>query len=65
MLMLSRKRGEALIIKTSHGDIKIVMTEIDKRGRARIGIDAPADVIVLREELTTRTTEERDDAAHQ
>lgn len=55
MLILSRKLNEALTI----GDgIRITVTEIDSN-RVRLGIDAPKDVLVLREEL--RTSPPRDD----
>jgi carbon storage regulator CsrA len=47
MLVLSRKPGEKLHIGNN-----IVLTVIDIKGnRARIGIDAPDDVRVLRSEL--------------
>lgn len=46
MLVLSRKPGEAVQIG---GGISIVV--LDVRGsRARIGVDAPADVAIIREE---------------
>ncbi|MCC6417670.1 MAG: carbon storage regulator [Gemmataceae bacterium] len=47
MLVLSRKIRERLVIGDS-----IVITVIDtKRGRVRLGIEAPPDVSVLREEV--------------
>lgn len=47
MLVLSRKKGEAIYIGD---DIKVVLVEI--RGeKARIGIEAPEGVIVHREEI--------------
>lgn len=50
MLVLSRKTGEVILV----GDnIKIVV--IDVRGdRVRLGIEAPPEVIVLREEVKDR-----------
>ncbi|HLJ96296.1 MAG TPA: carbon storage regulator [Gemmataceae bacterium] len=50
MLILSRKIGERLIIG---GDIVITVAEI-QRGRVRLGIEAPAEIIVVREELQMR-----------
>ena len=50
MLVISRKKNEALIIKGRDGDIKIVLIEGD-RGKARLGIEAPKGYIILREEL--------------
>jgi carbon storage regulator len=47
MLILSRKPGDAVVI----GDgIRIVVLESDRRG-VRIGIEAPPDVRILREEI--------------
>lgn len=47
MLVLSRKLGEVIHI----GDgIRIVVVDID-RGKIRLGIEAPKDVPVYREEL--------------
>ena len=48
MLVLSRKVGESILISES---IRVtVVQSVD--GRIRLGIDAPPEVIVLREELT-------------
>ncbi len=55
MLALSRRTGEALIIGD---DIEVVVLET-RRGYARIGINAPEEVEILREELV----EETDDTA--
>jgi len=53
MLVLSRKRNESLII----GD-HIRITVIDIRGnQVRVGIEAPDDVRILREELLIPTPE--------
>ena len=54
MLILTRKIGESLII----GD-QIRVTVLEVRGRqVRLGIQAPGDVVVLREELVQRLAEE-------
>jgi carbon storage regulator CsrA len=50
LLVISRKKNEALIIKGKDGDIRIVLIE-GERGRARLGIEAPKGYIILREEL--------------
>ncbi len=47
MLILSRKTGEALLID---GDIEVTVLEI-QGDRVRIGINAPADVPILRREI--------------
>lgn len=50
MLVLSRKRGESIILRRGDLVIKIIVTDTD-RGKARIGIDAPLDVTIYRSEL--------------
>lgn len=50
-LVLSRKLGEKIYIKTKSGDeIVVVLTDID-RGKVRIGFKADKSVEILREEL--------------
>jgi carbon storage regulator len=47
MLILSRKPGDAIVI----GDgIRVVVLESDRRG-VRLGIEAPSDVSIFREEI--------------
>jgi carbon storage regulator len=59
MLVLTRKAGESLVL--SHG---IKITVIDIKGRqVRIGIEAPLDVTVHREELWERISSENRAAA--
>jgi carbon storage regulator len=51
MLVLSRKKGESIVLADS-----IIVTVVDvKRGAVRLGVTAPPDVRVLREELVNRT----------
>ena len=50
MLILSRYEGESLILKTSDGEI-VVSLQQTKGNSAKIGIEAPESVLVLREEL--------------
>lgn len=57
MLVLSRKRSER--IELSNG---VALTVVDIRGdKVRIGIDAPQDVVILREELKGRPTQQARD----
>ena len=49
MLVLSRKVGQSIFINES---IRITVVQANN-GRIRLGIEAPPEVIVLREELTT------------
>ena len=54
MLVLTRRRGESIII----GD-DITVTVLEDRGRqVRLGIDAPKHVPVHREELHARASED-------
>ena len=48
MLVLSRRTKESIIIDD---DIKVTVLGIDKRGEVRLGIEAPDDVNIVREEL--------------
>jgi carbon storage regulator len=59
LLILTRKSGEGLVI----GDgIRITVVEI--RGKQiRLGIEAPADVVILREEVYQRVREQNVQAA--
>ncbi|NPA72469.1 MAG: carbon storage regulator [Gammaproteobacteria bacterium] len=47
MLVLTRKEGESLIIDN---DIKLTIVAI-KGGQVRVGIEAPSDIPIHREEL--------------
>jgi carbon storage regulator len=47
MLVLSRKLGESLVIADS---IIVTITQID-RGKVRLGIKAPPNVPIVRQEL--------------
>ena len=47
MLVLSRKENESVVID---GDIKVTVLEI-KRGKIRLGIEAPQAVPICRSEL--------------
>ncbi len=50
MLVLTRKVGEAILVGK---DIKVYVGEITK-GRVKIAIDAPKEVLILREELLVK-----------
>jgi len=51
MLVLSRKVGEGIYI----GNVKVTLVRAGE-GKARIGIDAPRDLEIRREELPARRT---------
>ncbi len=59
MLVLTRKKEEAIRIG---GDIVIRIVSIDKNS-VRIGIEAPKDMAILREELALAVSEENIKAA--
>jgi carbon storage regulator len=47
VLILTRKLGEAIVMD---GGIRVVVLQCDRRG-VRLGIEAPGDTAILREEL--------------
>jgi carbon storage regulator len=56
MLVLSRRESERIRLGDS-----IVVTVVRVSGdRVRLGIEAPADILVLRDELTRQTASESD-----
>ena len=59
MLVLTRKQGESLYID---GNIKVVVHSI-KGNQVRIGVDAPSNVKIYREEIYLQILEENKSAA--
>lgn len=53
MLILKRKPGESVLITD---DIRIVVVACD-RGGVRLGIEAPSDLRIVREEIANREPE--------
>ena len=54
MLVLSRKSGESVIIKSPQGAlIEVFVTKVDY-DQAKIGINAPADFKIFRKEIYDR-----------
>jgi len=47
MLVLSRKKNEAVVI---NGNIKVTIVEV-RGDKVRLGIDAPQDIAIHREEI--------------
>jgi carbon storage regulator len=60
MLVLTRKIGEGIVI---NDDITITIVEM-KGGNVRVGIDAPRDKKIYRQEIYNRIVEENRDAAN-
>ena len=54
MLVLSRKKNQAVLIS---GDIKITIVEV-RGDKVRLGIDAPKDIAIFREEIVDDPKEE-------
>lgn len=54
MLILSRKQGEAILVD---GGIRIVVLATDNGG-VRLGIEAPSEVGIVREEIVNRIADE-------
>jgi carbon storage regulator len=55
MLVLSRKVGERILVP----NLNVVLTVVSVQGnRVRLGVSAPADVAVYREELWRQTGRE-------
>jgi carbon storage regulator len=61
MLVLSRTLGESIVIGE---DIRVTVVEID-RGKVRIGIEAPREVPIYREELLPLVKKEKSSANDQ
>ena len=51
MLILERKSNEAIIIESPSGDIIEIHMIDTTRGKAKVGIDAPDDYSIFRNEL--------------
>jgi carbon storage regulator len=59
MLVLSRREGDSIVID---GGVRILVLGIEG-GDVRIGIEAPADVRILRGEIVSQVTRENQRAA--
>lgn len=59
MLVLSRKKDEAIIMRVpGHDDIRLTVVRIDNMNKVRIGVEADKDVVILRSELATASSDE-------
>ena len=54
MLVLTRRPGESITIELQTGEQVEVAIQAQKGRRVRLGIDAPSDVTILREEVADR-----------
>jgi carbon storage regulator CsrA len=54
MLVLSRKKDEAIVMKIpGREDIRLTVVRIDNMNKVRIGVEADKDVVILRSELAS------------
>ena len=60
MLVLSRRVGERIFFPGIGAYVKVLSV---KSGRVRLSIEAPAEVLILREELLERESESQGDAS--
>ncbi len=60
MLVLSRKKGEAVIIDES---IEVVIVDVSENGKVRLGINAPSEVSIVRKEIKDEVESENKEAA--
>lgn len=61
MLVLSRRKGEQIVLRLGEATVLVQVVELRGR-RVRIGVTAPQDVSVFREELCTEGGDSRDAA---
>ncbi len=59
MLILQRKAGESLFIGE---DIQVTVVSVDPGGRVRLAIEAPREFSILRQELRTAMSSNREAA---
>ena len=62
MLVLSRRTDESIVI---NGEITITVLGVDRQGQVRLGIDAPKQYRVLRQELLDEVRSENSKALAQ
>ena len=56
MLVLSRKKDQKIILSINEKNVEITVVKIDQSS-VRLGIQAPADVTILRSELLSQSGE--------
>lgn len=54
MLVLTRRPGEAIVIGQ---DIEVRVLSVTRDGKVRLGLTAPEEVLILREELVVEDEE--------
>jgi len=62
MLVLARKRGDAIVVTSPAGEritIYVLKTRPDKRDEMRLGVDAPKNWPIHRAEIQERIDQEK------
>ena len=54
MLVLCRRTGESIILRTSDGPIEVMLCSVSRGDRGRLGITAPKSVKIQRDEHIDR-----------
>jgi carbon storage regulator CsrA len=62
MLVFTRKPSQSIQIGN---DVRVILLAIDSRGRARLGIEAPANVRIDRQEVADRNAQAQHEATRQ
>lgn len=57
MLVLTRRKGEKVLIRAAGIEISVSLLEVDRHGQIKLGIDAPQSARILRGELVAEVTD--------
>lgn len=60
MLVISRKKGESITIQTPEGPVTITVIGIRSNNAIRIGVEAPEEVSIHREEIYSEIQKHHD-----
>ncbi len=60
MLVISRREGESITIQTPEGPVTVTIIGIRSNNGIRIGVEAPEEVSIYREEIYSEIQEHRD-----
>ena len=59
MLVLTRSKNESIILTTPVGRVEIVLIDVGRDGKVRLGIEAPRSVAVHRAEIQMKIDKEK------
>ena len=60
MLVISRREGESITIQTPEGPVTVTIIGIRSNNGIRIGVEAPEEVSIYREEIYSEIQEHGD-----